>query len=100
MRESKRFTRNYEKATMQIRDEDGFKDIPVWHLVSSHDAVRTFITISAERGIPIPSIANLTDKTVPVLLKNYHVDSQKVAEREMLEKWSYSDSQFPSLTAK
>lgn len=76
-----------EKATMQIRDEGGFKDVPVWELVSSHDAVRTFITISAERGVPVPSIARITGKSVPVLLKNYLADSQRVAEREILEKW-------------
>ena len=73
-----------EKATMKIRDDDGFKDVPVWRLASSHDAVRTFITLSAERGMPIPSIANLTGKTVPVLLKNYYVRSQRIAEREMV----------------
>lgn len=66
----------------------GFKDVPVSKLISSHDAVRTFITISAEKGIPVPSIARITGKTVAVLLRNYLVDSQKVAETQLLERWS------------
>lgn len=77
-----------EKATIQVRDQEGFKDVPVSKLISSHDAVRSFITISAERGVPVPSIARITGKTVAVLLKNYLVDSQKVAETEIIEKWS------------
>lgn len=77
-----------EKATIQVRDQEGFKDVPVSKLISSHDAVRSFITISAERGVPVPSIAKITGKTVAVLLRNYLVDSQKVAETAILEKWS------------
>lgn len=76
------------KATVQLRENTTFKNVLVGDLISSHDAVRTFITISAEKGIPVPSIAKITGKTLAVLLRNYLVDSQKVAEREVLEKWT------------
>lgn len=75
------------KAVVQVRDSDRYESVPVWSEISSHDAVRTFITLSAERGMSIKSIAQITGKTIPVLLKNYLVESQQQAESEMLAAW-------------
>jgi hypothetical protein len=76
--------------TMQVREGSEFKDVFVWEEISSHDMVRTFITLSAERGMSIPSIAKITGKSVTTLIKNYLVESQRVADKEMEKAWGYS----------
>ncbi len=75
---------------VQIREGNGYKDVYVWEEISSHDMVRTFITLSAEKGMPIPAIATITGKSVATLLKNYLVTSQKFAEQEMEKAWGAS----------
>jgi hypothetical protein len=40
-------------------------------VLSTHCAVRTFITLRGQRGMPIPSIAAVTGKTVAIILQNY-----------------------------
>lgn len=77
----------FPNQKVQVRDGNGYKDVYVWEEISSHDMVRTFINLSAERGMPIPSIAVITGKSVAVLLKNYLVASQKVADRDMAKAW-------------
>src|SRR5690606_16916247 len=72
---------------IQIKDGNKYKTVPVHEEISSHDAVRTFITLSAERGMSVNSIAKITGKTVKVLLENYLVESQKIAEQEMEKAW-------------
>lgn len=42
-----------------------------WEVLTSHCAVRTFINLSAARGMPVVSIAALTGKSVATLLKSY-----------------------------
>jgi hypothetical protein len=80
----------YPKNEIQVREGNTFKTVPVHEEISSHDAVRTFITLSAERGMSVNSIAKLTGKTVKVLIENYLVESQKVAEQEMEKAWGAS----------
>lgn len=77
-----------DKSITQVRVGESYKNIHTWRKFSSHDCVRTFITISADKGMPIPSIAQITGKTVNVLLKNYLNSTQSTAEKEMLEKWT------------
>jgi hypothetical protein len=77
----------FPNQTIQVREKDGFKNVFVHEEISSHDMVRTFISLSANRGMAIPSIAKLTGKSVATLLKNYLVESQKVADQEMEKAW-------------
>lgn len=74
---------------IQIRDHktNRFKNVFVHEEISSHDAVRTFITMCANKGITVNSIAIMTGKSVAVILRHYLVDSVKVAQEEMLEKF-------------
>jgi hypothetical protein len=80
----------FPEQVVQIREGSEFKTVPVWEEISSHDMVRTFVTLSAERGMSIPSIAKITGKSIATLLKNYLVESQKVAEKEMEKAWGSS----------
>lgn len=79
---------------IQVREGDKFKSVHTWTLISSHDAIRTFITLSAERGMDVPAISTITGKTIPVLLKHYLNQSQKFAEKQMEEVWGHSPLQI------
>lgn len=76
-----------EKSTVQVREGDTYVNKLIWQEFSSHDLVRTFITIAADKGIPVSSIAQLTGKTVSIIEKNYLSNTQETAERHLLEKW-------------
>lgn len=80
----------FPKNTLQVRKGNEFETIHNWELISSHDAIRTFITLSAERGVSVSSISKITGKSIPVLLKHYLSQSQKVAEKEMEKAWGSS----------
>lgn len=56
-----------------------------WQELSSHDAVRTFITLKAQLGMPISSIAVLTGKTVAVILKNYLGKDEGQAQKDAIK---------------
>lgn len=77
-------------GTVQIRDHktNSFKNVLISDEISSHDAVRTFITNCMNKGITASSVALMTGKTIQVILKHYYVSSIEVAQKEMLEKFS------------
>jgi hypothetical protein len=77
-----------EKTMVQVREADKYVNTPVWKLYSSHDMIRTFVTIAADKGIPVSSIAQLTGKTVAIIEKNYLSTQQDTAEKHLLERWS------------
>lgn len=73
---------------IEVRLKDGsFKDVYIHEEISSHDAVRTFITRCAEKGMSITAIALMTGKSEAVIYKHYLVSSQKNAEAEMIKAW-------------
>jgi len=72
---------------IEMRTKNGFISVPKWQEISSHDAVRTFITISAEKGVPIPSIAKVVGKTERIIYSNYLNISQKSAEEAVRQAW-------------
>lgn len=72
---------------IQVRKGNEFINVAKWELISSHDAIRTFITLSAERGMSVAAISKITGKSIPVLLKHYLSQSQKVADKEMEKAW-------------
>jgi hypothetical protein len=77
-----------KEATIQVRVGGKFENRFVWQEISSHDAVRTFVTLSAEKGMTIPEIASIVGKSVSVLLKNYLVSNRKVAQESMIAAWA------------
>ncbi|MEQ9437475.1 MAG: tyrosine-type recombinase/integrase [Cyclobacteriaceae bacterium] len=60
-----------------------FLKVPVWSKVSTHTAVKTFITHCAERGISPKVVATITGKTVAVILKHYYGTNEDQIIREM-----------------
>ncbi len=48
-----------------------YTKVPKWQEISSHNAVSTFCTQAMEKGVPANQIAEVTGKTVKVLLKRY-----------------------------
>jgi integrase len=74
-------------GTIQVREGEEFVNRYVWQEISSHDAVRTFVTLSAQRGMSIPDIAQIVGKTVEILLKNYLVHNQEQAEKSFHKAW-------------
>lgn len=78
-----------EKTTMQIRNykTDKFETVRICDEISSHDLVRTFITVSAEKGMAIPHIAKIVGKTEDIIYRHYLNVTQEAAEREYLKAW-------------
>ena len=76
--------------SIQVRKGNEFETVYKWSLISTHDAIRTFITISAERGMNVSAISKITGKSIPVLLKHYLSQSQKVADKEFEKAWGSS----------
>lgn len=77
-------------SKIQIKKDRKFMTISKWEVMTSHDAIRTFITLSAERGMSVASIARITGKSVQVLLRHYLNESQVVAEQEFSKAWGES----------
>jgi integrase len=80
----------FPDSKIQVRNGKKFISTPKHELISPHDAIRTFITLSAERGMSFNSIAQIVGKAPAVILKHYLGESQKVAEKQMVEAWGYS----------
>lgn len=63
------------KSTVEVTEHRNNQKIKTtckkWEVLTSHCNVRTFITLAAGRGMPIPSIAALTGKSVQTLLRSY-----------------------------
>ncbi|HYC83883.1 MAG TPA: phage integrase SAM-like domain-containing protein [Chryseosolibacter sp.] len=56
-----------------------------YSVLTSHCNVRTFITLAAGRGMPVPSIAAITGKSVLTLLRSYLNPNQEQAYKHYLE---------------
>lgn len=80
----------WPKKSIEIGQGDKQKKVFVWEEISSHDMVRTFVDISAKKGISVPTIATITGKSIQVLLKNYLSEDKEHAAQELLEKFDLS----------
>jgi integrase len=82
-----------DKSTIQIAEVKNGKAEFVtkftWQEISSHDMVRTFITVSAERGMSVPDIAKIVGKSEQVIYKHYLNISQERAEKELMRAWDF-----------
>ncbi|MCG8322116.1 MAG: hypothetical protein MI921_21640 [Cytophagales bacterium] len=61
----------------EIKGNKVYSKIPKHKLLSSHKAVSTFITLSAQRGIPVKTISQITGKSVAVINKHYLGETDK-----------------------
>ncbi|MBO9699269.1 MAG: site-specific integrase [Sporocytophaga sp.] len=68
-----------------------------FELVTTHVAVKTFITHCAERGISPKVAAEITGKTVKVLLDHYYGTTNKVIEMEMQRAFGAVESQLKAV---
>ena len=59
-----------------------------WEGISTHTARRTFITLSAERGMPDHIIMAVTGISKPETLQKYKKTSQESVSRYMFKAWS------------
>jgi integrase len=84
------YAKYFPDNVIQVREGNTFKTVPVHTEISSHDAVRTFITLSHAAGMSVNSIAQITGKSVKVLLKHYLVENQQQAEKEFEKAWGAS----------
>ena len=73
--------------------QDGKKiytKVPKWQIISSHNAVSTFCTQAMEKGVPANQIAEITGKTVKVLLDRYiGTSSEGATLRAMFKAYLY-----------
>lgn len=80
----------YPKKTIEIGEGDNMKKVFVHEEISSHDMVRTFVNIAAQKGISIPTISVLTGKSIQVITKHYLNEDKDHAAQELLEKFDLS----------
>ena len=59
------------------------KKVPKYELISSHVAGKTFITHSGQYGITPKTVAQITGKTVQVILDCYYGTDEETIVREM-----------------
>jgi integrase len=75
-------------ATVQVRNENRkLMPVPKHELITSHDAIRTFILLCLNRGMSLYSIALTTGKTMKVLERHYIPESAALASKEFMKAW-------------
>jgi hypothetical protein len=53
--------------------------VPKWQVVTSHIAVKTFITLCGEKGISPLKVSAVTGKSVNILIKHYYgIDKESI----------------------
>ncbi|MCB0497218.1 MAG: phage integrase SAM-like domain-containing protein [Cyclobacteriaceae bacterium] len=62
--------------------------VPKWQVMSTHIAVKTFITLFAKKGVSPKVIAAITGKTVKVIWKHYYgIDKDQIREQVVKAFW-------------
>jgi integrase len=84
------FAEVFPDRTMQVKINGKMETVSKSEYITPHSFIRSFVTISANNGIPVPLIAKITGKSVQVLLKHYLNASQEAASKAMLEVWGAS----------
>jgi integrase len=83
------FEAEFPELTTQIRNEEGkIVNVPLHEEISSHDAIRTFVTLSHAKGMSVGAIATITGKSEQVILRHYLQRDQKGAEKEFMGAWN------------
>lgn len=73
-----------EKFTT-VRGQKEITTIPKYEEISSHNAVKTFITLALQKGISPKSVAEMTGKTVNVIIKHYYGSNEDHIKAEMVK---------------
>ena len=62
-----------------------YSEKPKYELLTSHIAIKTFISHCLERGIPPAQVSHFTGKTIKTIIGHYYGKSDSVA-KEMMKK--------------
>lgn len=59
-------------STVELIDsKKEYDHLPKWKVLSSHNAVHTFITLTIQKGMSVPDVARITGKSPETILKHY-----------------------------
>lgn len=67
----------------KIQGKDVVNIIPKYEAISSHNAVKTFITLALQAGVSPKTVAEITGKTVAVIIKHYYGSNEDHIKAEM-----------------
>lgn len=76
------------KQVERIKNSSGKKEyeyVPKWKVISTHIAVKTFISLCGIKGISPKAVSEITGKTVNVILKHYYAIDKKTIRDQMLK---------------
>ncbi|MEQ9440719.1 MAG: phage integrase SAM-like domain-containing protein [Cyclobacteriaceae bacterium] len=68
----------------KVQGKDRTITIPKYQAISSHNAVKTFITLALQQGISPKTVAEITGKTVAVIIKHYYGSNEDHIKSEMV----------------
>ena len=67
----------------KVQGKDIVNIVPKYEAISSHNAVKTFITLALQAGVSPKTVAEITGKTVNVIIKHYYGSNEDHIKREM-----------------
>ena len=67
----------------KIQGQDVVNTVPKYEAISSHNAVKTFITLALQAGVSPKTVAEITGKTVAVIIKHYYGSNEDHIKAEM-----------------
>lgn len=76
------------KQVERIKNSSAKKEyeyVPKWKVISTHIAVKTFISLCGIKGISPKAVSEITGKTVNVILKHYYAIDKKTIRDQMLK---------------
>jgi len=65
------------ELTEFVKGQKHFQKVEKWSVLTSHTAVKTFITHCVEKGIPPRIVAEITGKSLKILMENYYGTDRK-----------------------
>ncbi len=68
----------------RVKGQKVISRFPKHKVISSHDAIKTFITHCSQKGISAKTVAEITGKSVNVILKHYYGTDQNTIKSEMI----------------
>jgi hypothetical protein len=81
------FEELFPEKKLQIKVNGVMTTVLKSDYITPHSFIRSFVSISASKGMAVPLIAKITGKSIQVLLKHYLNASQEQAGKAMLEVW-------------
>ncbi len=61
-----------------------YSQAPKWQLITSHIAIKTFISLCGKKGISPKIVSEITGKSVEVIIKHYYGIDQKTIKEQMI----------------